>query len=208
MLMDGQVVHLAADADAGAELPAAVLAQSRSALALADDDGVLCEANRAAAQLLRLPRTALCGTALDALAAHHDRPAAGRRLRDLLERDVWEPGSIDLVLADGRRIEVHSQAISHPRAGHMLALRTALPRRFARRGVVLARDTAPLRPSDRELEVVRMLAAGLTGEEIARQLMLSPETVRSHLRNVMGKLGAATRPHLVALAIQDGWVSL
>jgi DNA-binding CsgD family transcriptional regulator len=72
----------------------------------------------------------------------------------------------------------------------------------------LARHTAPARPSERELEVVRMLAAGLTGEEIARQLMLSPETVRSHVRNVMGKLGAATRPHLVALAVQDGWVTL
>jgi DNA-binding CsgD family transcriptional regulator len=206
--MGGSVMHLAAEAEAGAELPAAVLGQSRSALALADDDGVLREVNRAAAQLLRLPRAALSGTALETLTAQHERPAAGRRLRDLLERDVWAPGSIDLVLADGRRIEVHSQAVSHPRATHLLALRSALPRRFARRGVALSRGTTPVRPSERELEVVRMLAAGLTGEEIARQLMLSPETVRSHLRNVMGKLGAATRPHLVALAVQDGWITL
>jgi DNA-binding CsgD family transcriptional regulator len=201
-------MHLGEDIDAEAELPRAVLAQSRSALALADDDGVLREVNRPAAQLLRLPRAALSGTALETLTAQHDRPAAGHRLRELLERDAWEPGSVDLVLADGRRIEVHSQAVSHPRATHLLALRSALPRRFARRGVALARGTAPARPSERELEVVRMLAAGLTGEEIARELMLSPETVRSHLRNVMGKLGAATRPHLIALAVQDGWVSL
>lgn len=206
--MEAGVVHLGADADAAAELPAAVLAQSRSALALADDEGVLREANRAAAQLLRLPRAALRGTALDALTAQHERPAAGRRLRDLLARDVWEPGTVDLVLADGRRVEVRAQAIGHPWGAHLLALRTALPRRFARRGVSLARGATPPRPSQRELQVVRMLAAGLTGEQIARELTLSPETVRSHLRNVMGKLGAATRPHLVALAVQDGWVSL
>ena len=152
----------------------------------------------------------MCGTALDALPPPTTAPAAGRRLRDLLERDVWEPGSVDLVLADGRRIEVHSQAVPHPRAGHLLALRTALPRRFARRGVTVARHSAPVRPSERELEVVRMLAAaGLTGEEISPTAPCSPpRPCAPTLRNVMGKLGAATRPHLVALAVQDGWVSL
>jgi DNA-binding CsgD family transcriptional regulator len=206
--MEGRVAHLEASAEPGAELPTAVLGQSRSALALADDDGVLREVNRAAAQLLRLPRTALAGTALDALADHRERADAGRRLRLLLDRDAWEPGSIDLLLADGRRIEVHAQGVALPRASHLLALRSALPRRFARRGIAVARGGAPVRPSDRELQIVRMLAGGLTGEQIAQELMLSPETVRSHLRNVMGKLGATTRPHLVALAAQDGWISL
>jgi DNA-binding CsgD family transcriptional regulator len=121
---------------------------------------------------------------------------------------VWEPDAIGLVLADGRRIEVHSRGVAFAGAPHLLALRATLPRRFARRGIAVARGAAPVRPSERELQVVRMLAAGLTGEEIARELTLSPETVRSHLRNVMGKLGASTRPHLVALAVQDGWVSL
>ena len=206
--MEGSVAQLDTTADPGAELPAAVLAQSRSALALADDDGVLREVNRPAVQLLRLPATALTGTALAALSAQRERAEAGRRLRLLLDRDAWEPGSIDLLLADGRRIEVHAQGVAHPRAGHLLALRSALPRRFARRGIAVAHGSAPARPSERELQVVRMIAGGLTGEQIAQELMLSPETVRSHLRNVMGKLGAATRPHLVALAVQDGWISL
>jgi LuxR family transcriptional regulator, maltose regulon positive regulatory protein len=206
--MAGQTLHPDATTAPGAGLPAAVLAQSRSALALADDDGVLREVNRAASQLLRLPRAALAGTALDALSAPHERAATATRLRMLLERDAWEPGSTDLMLADGRRIEVHAQSVPDEPASHLLALRSALPRRFARRGIAVARGGVPARPSERELQVVRMLADGLTGEQIAQELMLSPETVRSHLRNVMGKLGAGTRPHLVALAVQDGWISL
>ena len=49
-----------------------------------------------------------------------------------------------------------------------------------------------------------LLSQGLSGEEAAKQLFLSSETVRTHVRNAMTKLGAATRAHAVALAIQRG----
>ena len=49
-----------------------------------------------------------------------------------------------------------------------------------------------------------LLSQGLSGEEAARQLFLSSETVRTHVRNAMTKLGAATRAHAVALALQRG----
>ena len=52
----------------------------------------------------------------------------------------------------------------------------------------------------REREVVELLAGGLSGVEIARELSLSPETIRTHLRNAMVRTGAKTRPHLTALA--------
>jgi DNA-binding NarL/FixJ family response regulator len=52
----------------------------------------------------------------------------------------------------------------------------------------------------REAEVVGLLAEGLTGEEIAERLFLSPATVRTHIRNAMDRLGARTRAHLVTLA--------
>jgi DNA-binding NarL/FixJ family response regulator len=54
--------------------------------------------------------------------------------------------------------------------------------------------------SRREREVLELLAGGLTGEEVAERLVLSPETVRTHVRNAMRKLGARTRVHAVALA--------
>jgi DNA-binding CsgD family transcriptional regulator len=47
----------------------------------------------------------------------------------------------------------------------------------------------------------------VTGEEAANRLFLSSETVRTHVRNAMAKLGAARRVHAVALALQHGEIS-
>lgn len=55
--------------------------------------------------------------------------------------------------------------------------------------------------SRRESEILGLLAGGLTGEEIARRLVLSPETVRTHVRNAMEKLDARTRTHAVVMAL-------
>jgi DNA-binding NarL/FixJ family response regulator len=62
--------------------------------------------------------------------------------------------------------------------------------------------------SPREREILGLLSQGLSGEEAATQLFLSPETVRTHVRNAMTKLGAATRAHAVALALQRGEISV
>jgi DNA-binding NarL/FixJ family response regulator len=56
--------------------------------------------------------------------------------------------------------------------------------------------------SSRESEILTMLAKGLTGEEIARRLVLSPETVRTHVRNAMEKLNARTRVEAVVKALE------
>jgi DNA-binding NarL/FixJ family response regulator len=61
--------------------------------------------------------------------------------------------------------------------------------------------------SPREREIMGLLSQGLSGEEAAKQLFLSSETVRTHVRNAMTKLGAATRAHAVALALQRGEIS-
>ena len=61
--------------------------------------------------------------------------------------------------------------------------------------------------SPREREIMGLLSQGLSGEEAARQLYLSPETVRTHVRNAMSKLGAATRAHAVALALHRGEIA-
>jgi PAS domain S-box-containing protein len=55
--------------------------------------------------------------------------------------------------------------------------------------------------SPREREVLGLLARGLTGEQIAQRLVLSPETVRTHIRNAREKLGASTRVEAVTMAL-------
>ena len=58
--------------------------------------------------------------------------------------------------------------------------------------------------TQRESQVLGLLAEGRSGAQIAADLVLSPETVRTHVRNAMSKLGATTRSHAVALALQRG----
>jgi DNA-binding NarL/FixJ family response regulator len=55
----------------------------------------------------------------------------------------------------------------------------------------------------RERDVLRLLADGLSNEEIGNRLFISAETVRSHVRKAMVKLGADTRTQAVARALRD-----
>ena len=59
----------------------------------------------------------------------------------------------------------------------------------------------------REREILGSLAEGMSGAQIAEKLVLSPETVRTHVRNAMAKLGASTRSQAVALALQQRVIS-
>lgn len=54
--------------------------------------------------------------------------------------------------------------------------------------------------SERELEVLRLMAEGLTNEQIARRLMIALGTVKAHIHNIAGKLAAQNRAHAVARA--------
>lgn len=75
---------------------------------------------------------------------------------------------------------------------------------------LLARSTtAHVRElSPRELEILDLLAQGLTGAQAAKQLCISPETVRTHIRNSMTKLEARTRVHAIALALKQREIEL
>jgi non-specific serine/threonine protein kinase len=58
--------------------------------------------------------------------------------------------------------------------------------------------------SDRELEVARLVARGLTDREIADQLAISPHTVDNHLRHIFAKLNLSTRAALAAWVVRAG----
>jgi DNA-binding NarL/FixJ family response regulator len=63
------------------------------------------------------------------------------------------------------------------------------------------------RPSAREIEVLEMVAAGASNDEIAAQLSLSLKTVESHLRRMFDRYGVMNRTELAVLALKEGWVS-
>ena len=62
--------------------------------------------------------------------------------------------------------------------------------------------------SRRERQILGMLANGMNGSAISRELMISSETVRTHVRNAMRKLAAKTRVHAVTLALKRHEISL
>ena len=62
----------------------------------------------------------------------------------------------------------------------------------------ITRWSDEFRLTDRERETVRFLLRGLTSKEIAREMRISPYTVKTFLRLVMVKVGASTRTGLVA----------
>jgi DNA-binding NarL/FixJ family response regulator len=65
-------------------------------------------------------------------------------------------------------------------------------------------DISPL--TDRELEVLDLVAAGLTNREIAQRLHISVRTVEAHLTHVYDKLGVCSRTEAVVRAMQQGWL--
>ena len=104
-----------------------------------------------------------------------------------------------------------AQAIRVVAAGDSLLSPTAtkgLIRHFLDQPVAATLPAVPALSelTNREREVLTLVAQGLTNEEIAARLHLSPLTVKSHLARTMTKLGARDRAQLVVIAYQSGLV--
>jgi len=116
-------------------------------------------------------------------------------------------GASGFLLKDIDAEELHA-AVRTVAAGHSL-LAPAVTRRvideFTRRS-----DTAPIAPerldvlTGRERDAVRLAAEGLTNDQIATELIISPLTAKTHLNRAMGKLGARDRAQLVIVALETG----
>jgi DNA-binding NarL/FixJ family response regulator len=60
--------------------------------------------------------------------------------------------------------------------------------------------------SDREIEVLRSVAAGMSNKMTASVLSISQATVKAHINNIMVKLGASDRTHAVSIAMARGYL--
>jgi DNA-binding NarL/FixJ family response regulator len=63
-------------------------------------------------------------------------------------------------------------------------------------------------PSERELEVLRLAAKGMSNRQIGFALTISDRTVQGHLANIYGKLRVSTRTEAVLFAVREKWVAL
>jgi LuxR family maltose regulon positive regulatory protein len=180
------------------ELPVVVrlrLAQGRSgeALALLERLGPLVEQRGPAKRLIELPML----TAL-ALRSQGDAEGSLARLEEALA--LAEPeGYVRLFLDEGEPMagllaDLTARGTSH--GAYVAMLREAFAEGTA--AVPRGQPEGLVEPlSARELEVLRLLAEGLSNREIARQLVIAVGTVKNHLKNVYGKLGVHSRTQAV-----------
>lgn len=101
-------------------------------------------------------------------------------------------------LADAVRKAAAGEAVLHPRVAARVVREL-----HGRRG----EDPNPFRElSDRELDVLRLVADGLNNSEIAERLSISEHTVKSHVGNILGKLHLADRTQAAVFAWRQGIV--
>lgn len=145
---------------------------------------------------------ALCpATAVLILTAYDDDPyifalleagAAGYLLKNVRGRDL-----IEAIRA------VHAgESVLHP------AIARKVLDRFARPSSKPSeeRDLDPL--TERELEVLKLAAKGMSNRDIARHLNLSVRTIQAHLSTVFSKMQVGSRTEAVVQALQKGWLTL
>lgn len=177
--------------------------QSRNAMVLLDDERRHVEVNGAYVQLLGYRPSELIGRPVYELRADHSAVSEQEWRAALLHKQFT--GTIELVRADGGHVT--AEYAGHPEVvtGRQLVLFVAL--RVARGGRVRD-DSAPGTPrpelSPRELDVVKLLALGFSGPEVADELRIAHNTVRTHTRNAMTKVSARSRAQLVAKTLAEG----
>jgi DNA-binding NarL/FixJ family response regulator len=90
--------------------------------------------------------------------------------------------------------------------GESLLFPAAVRRLATRHGGPGGRGLAEANLTDREAEVLRLVAQGRSNAEIAAELFLGVETVKTHVRNVLAKLGARDRVQAVITAYESGFI--
>jgi PAS domain S-box-containing protein len=188
-----------------AGLFSAAFKQSRNAMVLLDGNRCHVDANGAYLKLLGYRRAELIDRPMYAFVVGGPLVSSAE-WRAALRRGEFA-GEAELRPADGGRVGVQWAATTEIVTGRRLVLVVALSTsrsgpRFRR---TMTREQSAIL-SAREREVVRLVALGNTGPEIADELRIAHDTVRTHARNAMVKVGARSRAHLVAKALGEGLV--
>ena len=191
------------ESDGWPTLFASAFHQSRNPMVLADAERRIVDANAAIVQLLGRARSALVGRQVSAFVAGGPLLSPSEWRKALTQGRFT--GEATMLHADGGEIAVQWAAVTEMATGNRLVLFVAL--NTSRWGAHFRRaadgDRTGGALSGREREVVHHIALGSSGPEIADELRITHETVRTHVRNAMTKLGARSRAHLVAKTLAE-----
>jgi len=119
--------------------------------------------------------------------------------------DALQAGATGFLLKRARPAEI-TQAVRTVAAGDSLLFPAAVRDLIAVQGRYGGDALCGAGLTDREGEVLRAVARGLTNSEIARELGVGVETVKTHVGNVLAKLGARDRTQAVIAAYESGFI--
>lgn len=172
-------------------------------MVIADDDRRYTAVNAAACLLLRLPEQEVLGMTVDDLTPPENRAAVGA-LWEAFIRDGTQQGTFALLMPDGQRVEVEYSATAEVAPGQHLSILIFPAGQSRPAGADESRSVL----TDREREVLALIAMGQSGADIAAELCVSASTVETHVRHCLEKLGARNRAHAIALGLRRGEISL
>jgi PAS domain S-box-containing protein len=176
-----------------------IFERSSNAIVLLDDERRYVDVNPSAVALLGRTREELLGTSSFESIRPAERSMAASQWQAFLKSGDHS-GTRALVRPDGSEVEIDYAArlamIGERRLAIFVSLANTDLVAEAQSGRAAAGSL-----TTREREVITLIAMGRETNEIAKQLHISSETVRTHVRNAMSKLGARTRAQLVAVAL-------
>ena len=105
-------------------------------------------------------------------------------------------------LVNAIRAVYAGEAVLHP------AIAQKVFSRFGSAGRGVTEPAPPAELSEREMEILKLAAKGMSNQDIAAQLYLSRRTVQSHLANVFRKMDVGSRTEAVLQALRKGWLGL
>ena len=92
---------------------------------------------------------------------------------------------------------------------HPLVLRKLMARFIKTPAVPTAAPLPIMTPlSDREMEVLKIAAKGMTNRDVAHELIISERTVQAHMRSIFTKLGVSSRSEAILYGLKRGWFNI
>jgi DNA-binding CsgD family transcriptional regulator len=181
----------------------AVFERTRNAMLIVNDARVFVDCNQASGLLLECPHDEIVGKQIDDFMFEEHRHKVEPIWSHFLSGNMGVEGVGKMCTAKATRITVEYSATPNFVPG--LHLSILMEQIQAPLSVPATPDGGRLSP--REHAILVRIAVGESGPQIAAELFISPDTVRTHLQNVLVKLGAQTRPHAIALALQNGEIT-
>lgn len=218
---DGKNTQIVADGDSGPQAATRLrtaLERSRHPMLIADDQRRWVTGNAAACELLGIERDEIPWRTMDDFTAPNERKRLEEQWGAFLSSGGAE-GWYQLYVPDRGPVPVEFSATANvlparhlsvfipPDEASTSAQATSALDREVTWAPVAVEGRGRLQLSEREREIMTLVASGLQSGDIAERLFLSPETVKSHVHNALGKLGAHTRAHAVAIALVTGQIT-